>query len=263
MINIHPTAHVDSKAQIDQDVEIGPFTIVYSNVVIGARSRIGSHCEIGVPTALGDGSPLCIGSDSLIRSHSVFYESSMFGPRLVTGHRVTVRERTIAGENFQIGTLGDIQGDCTIGNFVRFHSNVFVAKKTVIGHFVWLFPYVVVTDDPTPPSDPQIGCLIEDYASVAAAAVILPGVTVGKHALVAAHACVSKNVPPYMMVAGVPAKIVCEAAKITLLDGVTAAYPWNTHFHRGYPDEVVARWKDGDLEFTWPVTHPTLMHSMG
>jgi acetyltransferase-like isoleucine patch superfamily enzyme len=162
---------------------------------------------------------------------------------------VTVREKTVAGENLHIGTLGDIQGDCTIGHFVRFHSNVFVAKETLIGNFVWFFPYVVVTDDPTPPSDPQIGCTIEDYASVGATAVLLPGVTVGKHALVAAHACVSKDVPPYMVVAGVPAKVVGEASKINLLDGVTPAYPWNGHFHRGYPAEVVSRWQAGELEY--------------
>jgi acetyltransferase-like isoleucine patch superfamily enzyme len=249
--NIHSTALVDGKAQIGEDVEIGPFTIVHPNVVIGARSRIGSHCEIGVPTGLGDGSPLVIGCDALIRSHSVFYESSTFGDRLVTGHRVTVREGIKAGENLQIGTLSDLQGDSIFGNFVRFHSNVFVAKKSKIGHFVWLFPYVVLTDDPTPPSDPQIGCTIEDYAAVAATAVLLPGVTIGKHSLVAAHACVSKDVPAYTVVAGVPAKIVGETSKITLLDGVTPAYPWNTHFHRGYPEDVVSRWKSGDLEFAW------------
>jgi acyl-[acyl carrier protein]--UDP-N-acetylglucosamine O-acyltransferase len=251
MINIHPTAHVDSNAQIGEDVEIGPFTIVHPNVVIGARTKIGSHSEIGVATALGDGSPLRIGSDSLVRSHSVFYESSTFGSRLVTGHRVTVREQTIAGENLQIGTLGDIQGDCRIGNYVRFHSNVHIGKQSTIGHFVWIFPYVVLTNDPTPPSDTLRGCSIEDYAAIATMSVVLPGVTVGTHALVAAHACVSKNVPPYMVAAGVPAKILCETVKIMQSDGTTAAYPWNKHFHRGYPDDIVDRWKNGDLRFAW------------
>jgi acetyltransferase-like isoleucine patch superfamily enzyme len=253
MTNIHPAAHVDKGAQIGEGVEIGPFTIIHSNVVIGAGSRIGSHCELGVPTGLSDGSPLVIGSDSLIRSHSIFYEASTFGKHLVTGHRVTVREHTVAGENFQIGTLSDIQGDCTIGNFVRFHSNVHIGKKSTIGNFVWIFPYVVLTNDPTPPSSTLKGCRIEDYAAIATMSVILPGVTVGKHALVAAHACVGKDVPPNMVAAGVPAKILCETAKIKLDDGVTIAYPWNTHFHRGYPDDVVERWKAGDLTSAWPL----------
>jgi acetyltransferase-like isoleucine patch superfamily enzyme len=245
MQKIHPSSQVDPKAKLGLDVEIGPFCIVHASVVIGDRSTIGAYCELGVPTPLGDGSALVIGSDALIRSHSVFYASSSFGPGLVTGHRVTVRENTRAGENFQIGTQSEIQGDCEIGSHVRFQSNVFVGKKTKIGNFVWILPYAVLTNDPTPPSDDLIGCTIEDYASIAAMAVILPGVTVGRHALVAAHACVSHDVPPHMAAAGVPARITGPASAILRRDGSSRpAYPWTTHFHRGYPAGVVEKWKD-------------------
>jgi acetyltransferase-like isoleucine patch superfamily enzyme len=249
MVKIHPTAHIDPQAKLGKDVEIGPFCIVHGNVVIGDRSKINAYSEIGLPTPLGDGSPLTFGEDSLIRSYSVFYESSTFGNKLVTGHRVTVRENTLAGECFQIGTLTEIQGDCIIGNHVRFQSGVFVGKKTKIGSFVWILPHVVLTNDPTPPSNTLLGCNIEDYASIATMAVILPGVTVGKHSLVAAHACVTKDVPPHMIAAGVPARIVGEAKLIKLRDGSNnPAYPWTKHFHRGYPESIVALWKsDGDL----------------
>lgn len=245
MAKIHPTALIDANARLGVDVEVGPYTIIHGNVIIGDRTRIGSFCELGVSTPLGDGSPLRIGSDSVIRSHSVFYESSRFGDRLVTGHRVTVRENTVAGPRFQIGTQTEIQGDCEIGQDVRFQSHVFVGKKTRIGNFVWILPYVVLTNDPTPPSDDLIGCVIEDCASIAAAAVILPGVTVGSHALVAAHACVTRDVPPRMAVAGVPAKIVGKASAIKRRDGSgEPAYPWTRHFHRGYPQDVIEKWKD-------------------
>jgi len=246
MVKIHPTAYVDPQAKLGTDVEIGAFCIVHGNVVIGNRTVISAYSEIGLPTPLGNGSPLIFGDDSLIRSHSIFYESSSFGPRLVTGHRVTVRENTFAGESFQIGTLSEIQGDCEIGDHVRFQSGVFVGKKTKIGNFVWILPHAVLTNDPTPPSNTLLGCNIEDYASIAAMAVILPGVTVGRHSLVAAHACVSKDVPPNMVVAGVPARIIGETKSIKLRDGSDeAAYPWTRHFHRGYPESVVNTWKSG------------------
>ena len=151
MSKIHLTAHIDPGAKIGSDVEVGAFTIIHENVVIGDRTKVGSHCELGISTPLGDGSPLKISKDSLIRSHSVFYESSIFGDGLITGHDVNVRENTSAGKSFQIGTMSEIQGDCQIGDYVRFQSNVFVGKKTVIGSFVWIFPYVVLTNDPTPP----------------------------------------------------------------------------------------------------------------
>ena len=108
---------------------------------------------------------------------------------------------------------------------------------------------MVLTNDPTPPSNVLIGCTIEDYASIAAASVVLPGVTVGHHSLVAAQACVTKNVPPNMVVAGVPARVVCEAKTIKLRDGSNrAAYPWTQHFTRGYPESVTAHWTTHDGE---------------
>ncbi len=241
---IHRTAQVSPEAQLGAGVEVGPFSIIHANVVLGNRVRVAAYCELGIATPLGDGSPLVIGDDALIRSHSVFYESSSFGAKLVTGHRVTVRENTIAGLNFQIGTLSEIQGDCTVGDYVRFQSNVFVGKKTTIGNYVWVLPYVVLTNDPTPPSDNLIGCTLEDFSSIAAASVVLPGVTVGHHALVAAKACVTKDVPPHMVAAGVPARVVGDTKDIKLRDGSgKQAYPWTSHFTRGYPEEVVAAWK--------------------
>lgn len=243
MTAVHASSYVSPKARLGDGVEVGPCSIVHENVVLGNRVRIGAYCELGIATPLGDGTPLVLGDDSQVRSHSVFYESSSFGPGLTTGHHVTVREKTVAGAGFQIGTLSEIQGDCSIGDYVRFQSSVFVGKKTTIGSFVWIFPYVVLTNDPTPPSNVLLGCTIEDYAAIAAAAVVLPGVTVGRHALVAAQACVTKDVPPHRVVAGVPARVVGETAAIKLRDGSgEAAYPWTRHFTRGYPGSVVAAW---------------------
>jgi acetyltransferase-like isoleucine patch superfamily enzyme len=249
MTLIHPSSYVSPEAKLGDGIEVGPFSIIHSNVILGNRVKVGSYCELGISTPLGDGTPLVIGDDSLIRSHSVFYESSSFGTGLTTGHHVTVREKTIAGAGFQIGTLSEIQGDCSVGDYARFQSNVFVGKKTTIGNFVWISPYVVLTNDPTPPSNVLMGCTIEDYASVAAASVVLPGVTVGHHSLVAAQACVTKNVPPNMVVAGVPARIVGDAITIKLRDGSNrSAYPWTHHFTRGYPASVKADWGKNDRE---------------
>ena len=111
------------------DVEIGPYSIVHENVIIEDRVKIGAYCELGISTSLGNGTPLRIGENSIIRSHSVFYESSSFGEGLTTGHHVTVRENTIAGAGFQIGTQSEIQGDCSVGEYVRLQSNVFIRRR--------------------------------------------------------------------------------------------------------------------------------------
>lgn len=225
------------------DVEVGPFSIVHGNVEIGSGTKIGSNCELGVPSSSGDGSPLRIDSNSIIRSHSVFYESSSFGKNLTTGHRVTVREMTRAGNGFQIGTLGDIQGHCEIGEYVKFHSNVHVGQHTSIGDYVWVFPYVVFTNDPHPPSNVMQGVKVKSFAAIATMSTILPGVTIGEGALIGACSAVSKDVGDHRVAVGNPALDRGETSKIKLKDGSERqAYPWKYHFNRGYPEEVVKRW---------------------
>ena len=245
MTKIHQTAIVDQHAKLGKDIEIGPFSIIHSNVVLGDGTRIGSYCELGVPSALGDGSELLIGKNSLVRSHSVFYESSSFGDSLVTGHRVTVRENTKAGFNLQIGTLSDIQGDCVIGNYTRFHSNVHIGKKSKIGNFVWIYPYVVLTNDPHPPSDLMKGVTVSDYAVIATMSVILPGVNIGEGALIAAHSSLKIDAEPNTIYSGSPAEKVCSTFRIRLQDGSRrAAYPWTKHFFRGYPEDILKMWRE-------------------
>lgn len=241
--NIHSSSLIDPSAEISDDVEIGPYCIIHPNVVIEKGSKIGAFCELGIKSPLGDGSPLVIGKNSIIRSHSVFYESSHFGEKLVTGHRVTVRENTNAGKNLQIGTLSDIQGDCLIGNYVRLHSNVHIGKMSQIGDFVWIFPYVVLTNDPHPPSNTLKGVTVEDYAVIATMSVILPGVKVGRGALVAAHSSLKNDAEPGMLYLGSPAEKACSTSKIKLQDETQRpAYPWTTHFSRGYPKDVTDLW---------------------
>ena len=240
---VHPTSIVSPRAVLGHNVKVGPYTIIHDNVVIGDETTIESNCEIGYQSHLSEGKPLVIGKSSLIRSHSIFYEGSTFGERLTTGHRVTVREKTDAGTNFQIGTLCDIQGNCTIGNYVRFHSNVHIGQHSRIGNYVWIFPYVVLTNDPHPPSDVMMGVAIEDFVAIATMSIVLPGVKVKKGALIGAHSSVSKDVEEDTVVAGAPAKVICATNEIKLKDGSNApAYPWRKHFHRGYPENVVLEW---------------------
>jgi acetyltransferase-like isoleucine patch superfamily enzyme len=212
-------------------------------VVVGANSVIEGHCEIGYPTELAKHEPLIVGRNALIRSHSVFYQGSVLGDNLVTGHRVTVREFTRAGKNLQIGTLSDLQGDCEIGDYVRTHSSVHIGKLSRIGSFVWIYPYVVLTNDPRPPSNYFVGVTVGNYAVIATMSVILPGITIGQGSLVGAHSLVNKDVPEEMVVGGSPARIICEIKQLQLVDGSgNPAYPWRSHFHRGFPPDVVEQW---------------------
>lgn len=242
MKNIHPTAIIHPNAVLEDGVEVGAYSIIYENVHIKAKTKIGAFCEIGVANHLSNGKLLVIGEGSVVRSHSIFYEGSIFGEGLTTGHRVTVREKTVAGKNLQIGTLSDIQGHCEIGDYVRFHSNVHIGQKSKIGNFVWIFPYVVLTNDPHPPSETLSGVTVEDFAVIATMTVVLPGAKIGKGVLLGAHSSFKGEAEENYVYAGSPAKRICKTSRIKISNSEDSAYPWRKHFHRGYPREFVEKW---------------------
>ena len=89
----------------------------------------------------------------------------------------------------------------------------------------------------------MLGVTLEDFVAIATMSIILPGVTVKSGALVGAHSSVNRSVEPNTVVAGSPAKFICNTDSIKLKDGSgESAYPWRRHFHRGYPEAAVASW---------------------
>jgi len=231
---------------IGNGVRISDFCIIHDNVQIGDNSYIGPFCIIGEQTkSYYDDSQeygyslTQIGESAIIRSHSIIYTDVRIGKNFQTGHRVTIREKSEIGDNVRIGTSSDIQGFCIIGNYVNIHSSVIVGQKSVIEDYVWLFPHVILTNDPNPPSLQLIGVVIRKYAVVASACTILPGVEIGEGAVVGAHSLVKRNVSPGILVSGNPARDICPANKI--IDATTGgkAYPWQKAFGRGMPWEDI------------------------
>ncbi len=250
---IHPTAIVHADAQLGKNVTIGPFCQIHANVTLGDHTTVESHCELGYSTPLAKRPALDIGAGSLIRSHSIFYSGSSFGDGLVTGHRVTVRENTIAGPNLHLGTLCDIQGDCVFGAYCRLHSNVHVGKHSTVGNFVWIFPYTVLTNDPTPPSETRLGVTLEEYSVIATHSVLLPGVTIGQHALVGAGSVVSQDIPARTLATGNPARVIRPVDEIRDRASGKPMYPWPRQFQRGYPERIIQKWRHefNEQHATW------------
>ncbi len=245
---VHPTALVSSSATLGEGVTVGPFSILHDGVVLGDRSIVGSHCVLGEPTgefyaggALPAVRPCAVGAEAVIRSHTVIYQGVTVGQAFETGHRVTIREGSVIGDGVRVGTLSDLQGDLVIGNYARLHSNVFVSQLSTIEDFVWLFPHVVLTNDPHPPSDTCTeGPVIRRFAVVAARAVVMPGIEVGERSVVGAMSLVTRDVLPETVVVGVPARAVGPTSDIRCRQGaLETVYPWTSHFRRGYPDDVL------------------------
>jgi UDP-3-O-[3-hydroxymyristoyl] glucosamine N-acyltransferase len=237
---------ISNSAIIGKNVKIGDNTSIYDNVIIEDDTVIGNNCIIGEPISdyysnvLDYKNPLTIiKKGSFIRSHCILYSGSIFGEKFSTGHRVTIRENTVFGNNCRVGTLSDIQGYSTFGNHCWLHSNVHIGQKSTLGNFVFVYPYVVFTNDPTPPSNICIGPTVGDFSQIAVFSVLLPGVNIGKHCLVGAGSIVGKNVEDYMLVIGSPAKVIKDVREIKSRETAEQHYPWPNRFERGMPWEGI------------------------
>lgn len=234
---------IEDGVVIGDNAFIDSNTVVRRGVTLGRDAFIGANCIIGeyLMDFCSDykyhDHPLMIGNNALIRSGSIIYAGSTIGNDFQTGHQVTVREKTVIGEHVSVGTLSDIQGNCRIGNYVRLHSNVHIGQLSMVDDFVWIFPYVVLTNDPTPPSEDFVGVHVHSFAIIAASATIMPGLDIGQDALVAAGAVVTKPVAGYAVVAGNPARPISDVRKVRNKVTGKPVYPWRYYFERAMPWE--------------------------
>lgn len=194
---------------------------IYDGVEIGAGSSIGDFCVIGLPVGDAPEGELktVIGAGAIIRSHAVIYAGNVIGAQFRTGHGVNIREKNRIGDNVSIGTHSVIEHDLVIGNRVRIHSSAFIPEFTILEDDCWIGPHVVFTNvlHPLCPEVPKCikGPTIRRGAKVGANATVLPSVTVGEMALIAAGAVVVDDIPARMVASGNPAKVIKSIDELT------------------------------------------------
>ncbi|MBN1556261.1 MAG: acyltransferase [Phycisphaerae bacterium] len=150
---------------------------------------------------------LLLNSTGKIPSHAIrlFIYKHLFKARIGNkaviygGAEIRSPENLVIGERSIIGNSAklDARAGIEIGKNVNFSTGV----------WIWTMQH--------DPQDPDFGVkqgkvTIKDYAWVSCRTIILPGVTIGEGAVVAAGAVVTKNVPDYAFVGGVPAKVIGE-----------------------------------------------------
>jgi UDP-N-acetylglucosamine acyltransferase len=190
MSKIHATARVDRGAELDADVEIGPYSIIGPKVTIGKRTRVGPHVVIDGNTTLGEGNVIfqfaTVGSipqdlkykgeDSLlaIGDHNTIREFVSLNPGTAGGGMIT----RIGDHNLLMMSC-HIAHDCILGD-----HNIIANAATLGGHVA-----------------------IEDYVIVGGLVGIHQFVKVGTSAIVGAGSMVSKDIPPYCNATGDRARL--------------------------------------------------------
>ena len=187
---IHPTAIVDSKAEIDSNVVIGPHSIIESDVIIGAGTVIGPHaviqsyvtigpeCHIfqyasigALPQALaykGEKTYVNIGRGTVVRAFVTINRGTQFGGGV-----------TNVGEENLLMAYVHIAHDCQTGRKVILANNATLAGHIIIGDFV------------------TVGGLVAIHQFV----------RIGDYAYIGGKAAVVKDIPPFVIASGDRAKL--------------------------------------------------------
>jgi UDP-N-acetylglucosamine acyltransferase len=190
MSKIHPTAVVDSGAELDRDVEVGPYCIVAAGVRIGRGTQLQSHVVVQGKTTLGEGNTVfsfaSVGSmpqdlkykgepsELLIGNHNTIREYASLNPGTRGGGLVTR-----VGDQNLLMMYCHIAHDCIVGN-----RNVIANGATLGGHVI-----------------------VEDSVIVGGLVGIHQFVRVGTGAILGAGSMVSMDVPPYCNATGDRAKL--------------------------------------------------------
>lgn len=154
-----------------------------------------------------------------VHESSYIDENVTIGDGTKVWHFSHVQKGAQIGNNCSLGQNVNISNNVKIGNGVKIQNNVSVYEGVELEDYVFCGPSMVFTNDLTPRSKYPKGSegykktLVKYGASIGANATIVCGNTVGKWAMIASGAVVTKDVPDYALMAGVPAKQigwVCE-----------------------------------------------------
>ena len=155
-----------------------------------------------------------------IHGSSYVDENVQIGEGTKIWHFSHVQSGASIGENCSIGQNVNIGNNVKIGNHVKIQNNVSVYEGVVLEDYVFCGPSMVFTNIKVPRSKfPQRGTkyysktLVKKSASIGANATIICGVTIGEYAMIGSGAVVTKDVPPFALVVGNPAKIIGKVDK--------------------------------------------------
>lgn len=165
------------------------------------------------------------------------HESSYIDQNVTIGegtkiwHFSHIQNGAVIGKNCSLGQNVNVSNNVTIGNGVKIQNNVSIYEGVELEDYVFCGPSMVFTNDLTPRSKYPKGSdgykktLVKTGASIGANATIVCGHTIGEWSMIAAGSVVTKDVPAYALMAGVPAKQVgwvCECGS-KLETGLTCA----------------------------------------
>ena len=189
MSGIHPTAIISADARIGADVCIGPYSVIGSEVEIGAGADIRAHVVIEGCTRIGEGCTIfpfaCIGSQTQDLKFRGGRSQVTIGARTTLREYVTVNSGTHEGEHTQVGEGCHIMAYCHVAHACNVGNGVIMANGATLAGDV----------------------LVEDQAVIGGLSGVHQFCRIGKMCMVGGCSKVVKDLPPFMMVDGNPSAV--------------------------------------------------------
>jgi UDP-N-acetylglucosamine acyltransferase len=185
---IHPTAIVHPAAAIADDVEIGPYCVIGEGVSVGARTTLQAHVVVNGWTEIGADCTIypfaTIGAASQDRKYEGERAYTKIGNRTVVREYVSIQRAT--GEE-AVTAVGD---DCLLLAYVHIAHNCVIGNNVTMSNLAQLAGHV------------EIG----DYALLGGMAGVHQFTRVGRYAMVGGMSKINKDLPPFFLVEGNPAR---------------------------------------------------------
>ncbi len=191
-MKIHETAIVHPEAQLAENVEIGPYSIVDKNVSIGSGTKIGPYVHLEGWTTIGKDCRIFTGASIGNESKDLKYKQ---GNRsfVIIGDRNVIREYTSISRATGKDDATEIGNDNLLMTYVHIAHDCKIGNRTILASFAAIAGHVI----------------IEDRAIIGAQAAIHQFVRVGTMAMAGACAKIVQDVPPYITSDGYPARVRC------------------------------------------------------
>lgn len=189
---IADTACVDPRADIADDVEIGPYCVVGPEVTIGRGTRLISHvCVYGVTT---------IGEHNLISPFSVLGGDPQDVSYKGAPTRVEVGDHNVIREGVTINRGTEKEDGIT-----RIGSHNFLMATSHVAHDCKLGDHVTIANG----SMLAGHCHVDSYASISGGVAVHHFTSVGSYSFIGGQSRIYHDVPPYMLVDGNPSRVRC------------------------------------------------------
>ena len=186
-----------------------------------------------------------------VNEYAVVDDDVEIGEGTKIWHFSHIQSKSKIGKKCVFGQNVNVGNNVTIGDYCKVQNNVSIYEGVTLEDYVFCGPSMVFTNILDPKCKyPQVGAqyyiktLVKEGASIGANATIVCGHTLGKHCMIGAGTVVTKDVPDYALVIGVPGKVVgwvSEAGKKLKFDENGKAYcekSKKTYFLKG--DTVIS-----------------------